>query len=71
MKNNKSKNWSVGIFQFTFGQLVYWSEWAKEANLKDQIEITIWFQLNVLMAIFFSQSVFHYLQMINNFCIMF
>ena len=29
------KNWSIGILQFTFGQLVYWSERAKEANLKE------------------------------------
>ena len=35
MKNNKFKNWSVGIFQFTFGQLVYWSEREKEVNLKE------------------------------------
>ena len=35
MKNNKLKIWSVGIFQFTFGQLVYWSEWEKEASLKE------------------------------------
>ena len=27
------KNWSVGIFHFTFGQLVYWLERAKEVNL--------------------------------------
>ena len=29
------KNWSVGIFHFTFGQRVYWSERAKEADLKE------------------------------------
>ena len=28
MKNDKLKNWSVGIFLFTSGQLVYWSERA-------------------------------------------
>ena len=35
MKNNKFKNWPVGIFHFHFGQLVYWSEREKEANLKE------------------------------------
>ena len=35
MKNDKLKNWSVEIFYFTFGQLDYWSEPAKEANLKE------------------------------------
>ena len=35
MKNNKLKDWSVGIFHFTFGQLVYWSDRAKDANLKE------------------------------------
>ena len=35
MKNNKLKKSSPGIFRVTFGQLVYWSEWAKEANLKE------------------------------------
>ena len=35
MKNNKLKNWSVGIFHFIFGQLVCWSERAKETNLKE------------------------------------
>ena len=34
MKNNKLKNWSVEIFHFTFGQLVFWSGQAKEANVK-------------------------------------
>ena len=34
-KNNKLKNWSVGISHFTFGQLVYWSERVKEAHLKE------------------------------------
>ena len=30
------KNWSVGILNITFGQFVYWSEWAKfEANVKE------------------------------------
>ena len=33
MKNNELKKWSVGIFHFTFGQLGYWSERAKEANI--------------------------------------
>ena len=28
MKDNKLKNWSVGIFHFMFGQLAYWSERA-------------------------------------------
>ena len=37
LKNNKSKNWSAEIFQFNFGQLVYWSEQAKEANLEESI----------------------------------
>ena len=37
MINNKLKNWSAGIFHFTFGQHVYWSEQAKEANLKESI----------------------------------
>ena len=35
MKNNKLKNCFVGIFHFTFGQLAYCSERAKEANLKE------------------------------------
>ena len=35
MKFILQQNWSVGIFQITFGQLVYWSEWAKETNLKE------------------------------------
>ena len=35
MKDNKLKNWPVGIFHFTFGQFAYWSERAKEANLKE------------------------------------
>ena len=34
MKNNKLKNWSVGIFRFTFGQLVDWPERVKEASFK-------------------------------------
>ena len=33
--NNKLKNSFVGIFHFTFGQLVYCSERAKEPNLKE------------------------------------
>ena len=57
MKNNKSKNCFVWIFQFTFGQLAYCSGQAKEANLKDQIEITIWSQFKVLMAIFFTKCI--------------
>ena len=36
MKEIKFKNWSVGIFHFTLGQLAYWSERAKEASLKEQ-----------------------------------
>ena len=63
LKNNKLKNWSVGIFHFTFGQLAYWSEQEKGANLKDQIEMTIWSQFKVLIA----QSIFHYFKIINNF----
>ena len=35
MKNNKLKNCFAGIFQVTFGQLAYCSEWAKEVNLKE------------------------------------
>ena len=35
MKNNELKNWSVGIFHFIFGQLVYWSERVNKANLKE------------------------------------
>ena len=35
MKNSKLKNSFVGIFHFTFGQLAYCSERAKEANLKE------------------------------------
>ena len=35
MKNNKLKNCFVGIIHFTFGQLVYCSEQAKEPNLKE------------------------------------
>ena len=35
MKNKKLKNLSVGIFHFAFGQLVYWSERAKEENFKE------------------------------------
>ena len=35
MKNNKLKNCFVGILHFTFGQLTYCSERAKEANLKE------------------------------------
>ena len=35
LKNNKLKTCSVGIFYFTFGQLAYCSERAKEANLKE------------------------------------
>ena len=35
MKNNKLKTRFVGIFHFTFGQLAYCSERAKEANLKE------------------------------------
>ena len=35
MKNNKLKNWSVGILRFTLGQLVYWLERAIEANFKE------------------------------------
>ena len=33
---SKIINYKIGlvIFHFTFGQLVYWSEQAKEANLK-------------------------------------
>ena len=37
MKNNKLKNWSAGTFYFTFGQLVYWSQQAKEETLKESI----------------------------------
>ena len=37
MKNDKLKNRSAGIFQFTSGQLVYWSEQAKVANVKESI----------------------------------
>ena len=39
MKNNKLKNWSAGILHFTFGQIVYWSEQAKEANGKNQFKV--------------------------------
>ena len=35
MKNKKLKNWSIGIFHFTFGQIVYWSGSVKEANFKE------------------------------------
>ena len=45
MKNKKLKNWSVGIFHFTFGQLVYF------------IEITIQSEFNVLMALFFTKHI--------------
>ena len=35
MKNNKLRKCFVGIFHFTFDQLAYCSERAKEANLKE------------------------------------
>ena len=39
MKNKKFKNWSIGIFHFTFSQLVFWptnwSERVKEANFEE------------------------------------
>ena len=35
MKSNKLKDWSVGMFHFTFGQLVYWSERTEEADFKE------------------------------------
>ena len=35
IKNYKFKNCFVVIFHFTFGQLAYCSEGAKEANLKE------------------------------------
>ena len=35
MKNNKLENCFVGIIHFTFGQLAYCSERAKEENLKE------------------------------------
>ena len=54
---NKLKNWSVGIFHFTFGQLVYLSGRAKEAILKNQIEITKWSQFKAPMAIFFTRPI--------------
>ena len=58
MKTKKLKNWSIGIFHFTFGQLVYSSEGDKEAiTLKNQIDITIQSQFNVLMAYFFTKYI--------------
>ena len=51
MKNNKLKNCFVGVFHFIFGQIAYCSEQAKEANLKESVEITIWSQFKVLIAI--------------------
>ena len=35
MKNNKLKNWSVGIFHFTFGQFVYR---ARKGELRGKLE---------------------------------
>ena len=35
MKSNNLKNCFVRLFHFTFGQFAYYSERAKEANLKE------------------------------------
>ena len=35
MKSKKLENWSLGIFHFTFSQLVYTLDGIKEANFKE------------------------------------
>ena len=62
------KNCFVGIFHFIFGQLAYCSEGVKEENLKesDWDNHMVWIQSSNGYLF-----VFHYQQMINNFCIMF
>ena len=41
MKNKKLKNWSIGIFHFTFGQLSIGQNGLTRKTLKNQTEITI------------------------------
>ena len=51
------KDKDLNKISLAFGQLVYWSERRKRQTWKNQIEIIICSQFNVLMAIFFTKCI--------------
>ena len=54
-----------------FSQILCCSERAKEANLKESDSDNHMFSIQSPNGYLFHKVVFHYLQMINNFCVMF